>query len=101
MAAAAVEHAPTERPSCWCCGSTFTEQNLVRLGNHPEVAVCPGCAQWLHRRARNGIDAGRRRTPSAVLLRGLDAARVKVLRAGAQDWPIIGPVLRRLDRHLP
>ena len=36
----------------------FTEQNLVRLGNHPEVAVCPGCAHWLHRRAHSGIDAG-------------------------------------------
>jgi hypothetical protein len=99
MAAAAAEHAQTKRPSCWCCGSTFTEKNLVRLGNHPEVAVCPGCAQWLHRRACSGVDGGR--MPSAVMRRGLDAARGQVMRAGAQDWPVIGRILRRLDRHLP
>ena len=100
MTAAAVEREQAERPTCWCCGSTFAEQDLVRLGNHPEVGVCPGCAQWLHRRARSDADE-RRRIPSAILLRGLDAARGGVMRAGAQDWPIIGAALRRLDRHLP
>jgi len=100
MAAAAVEPGQVERPTCWCCGSTFAEQDLVRLGDHPEVGVCAGCAQWLHRRARSGVDAGRR-TPSAVMRRRLDAARARVVRAGAQDWPVVGPLLRRLDRHLP
>ena len=100
MVAAAVAHDQVELPVCWCCGSTFAEQDLTRLGNHPEVGVCAGCAHWLHRRARSAADANRR-TPAAVVRRGLDAARGRVIRAGAQDWPVLGPLLRRLDRHLP
>jgi hypothetical protein len=99
-AAAADEDEQVERPTCWCCGSTFAEQNLVRLGNHPEVGVCNGCARWLHRRARSAVDDGRR-TPFAVGRRGLDWARGRVMHAGAQDWPVVGPLLRRLDRRLP
>jgi hypothetical protein len=99
MAVAAIEHEQEEDPTCWCCGSTFSEEGLVRLGNHPEVGVCPRCAQWLHRRARSSVDAGRR-TPVTVMRRGLDTARGRVMRAGAQHWPVVGPLLRRLDRHL-
>ena len=87
-------------PSCWCCGNAFDERDLTRLGTHPEVGVCAGCAHWLHRRARSGADAART-TPSAVVRRGIAGARGRVMRAGAQDWPVLGPLLRRLDRHLP
>jgi hypothetical protein len=100
MAAAAVEHAQVERPACWCCGNTFEEQELSRLGSHPEVAVCAGCARWLHRRARPSSDAGVR-TPGAVVLRAVAAARHRLMRAGLQDWPVVGRLLRRLDQHLP
>ena len=100
MVAAAVAHDQVERPVCWCCGSTYAEQDLTRLGDHPEVGVCAGCALWLHRRARSAVDVSRR-GPAAVVRRGLDAARGRVMRGGAQDWPVLGPLLRRLDRHLP
>ena len=100
MTIAAIAHEQVEDPTCWCCGSTFSEEELVRLGDHPEVGVCPGCALWLHRRARSHVDAGRR-SPVAVMRHGLDAARGRVMKAGAQDWPVVGPLLRRLDRHLP
>lgn len=100
MTAMALAPTQVERPACWCCGSTFAEQDLTRLGNHPEVGVCAGCAQWLHRRARSAVDASRR-TPALVVRRGLDAARGRVMRAGAQDWPVLGAMLRGLDRRLP
>jgi hypothetical protein len=99
-AQAAVEHEQVERPVCWCCGNTFDEADLSRLGSHPEVGVCAGCAQWLHRRARSASDTGHR-TPATVLRRGITVTRDRVMRAGAQDWPVIGSLLRRLNRHLP
>ena len=36
---------------CWCCGSSFPEEQVVRLGQHPEAAVCLDCALFLNRRA--------------------------------------------------
>jgi hypothetical protein len=98
--AAAVEHDQAERAWCWCCGNTFDEADLTRLGSHPEVGVCAGCAQWLHRRARSAADTGSR-TPAAWTRRGVNTIRGRVMRAGIQDWPVVGPLLRRLDRHLP
>ena len=96
----AAEHARFERAVCWCCGNTFDEDELSRLGSHPEVGVCAGCALWLHRRARSSSDVGVR-TPGAVVRRALAAVRGRVMRAGAQDWPLIGSLLRRVDRYLP
>lgn len=100
MAAAAVEHEQVEGPICWCCGKVFEEQDLSRLGSHPEVGVCGGCAQWLHRRARSAAETGAR-TPGAVMRRAGAVARRRIMRAGLQDWPVVGPLLRRLDRKLP
>src|SRR5690349_7694579 len=99
-AAAAVEHEQAKRPTCWCCGKSFEEQDLSRLGSHPEVGVCAGCAHWLHRRARSSAETGTR-TPGAVMRRAMAATRARVMRAGLQDLPVLGPMLRRLDRHLP
>jgi hypothetical protein len=100
MADAAVEHEQVERPSCWCCGNTFDDHDLTRLGAHPEVGVCAGCARWLHRRARAASDTGLR-SPGALMRRWVGLARERIMRAGMQDWPVVGPLLRRLDRHLP
>ncbi|WP_371406803.1 hypothetical protein OHA10_14945 [Kribbella sp. NBC_00662] len=59
------ETSQASAPLCWCCGNQFEEQDLVRLGSHPEVGVCSGCARFLHR------------------------------------LPLLGPLLHRLDHHLP
>ena len=100
METAAVEPVLTDHLSCWCCGNTFDESDLTRLGAHPEVGVCAGCAHWLNRRARLAGDHDRR-TPGAMVRRGIHAARAGVMRAGIHDWPLVGPLLRRVDRHLP
>jgi hypothetical protein len=100
MAVMAQEHGQVQIPSCWCCGNTFDERDLTRLGSHPEVGVCAGCASWLSRRARSAADAGLR-TPGARLRRTVASVRARVARAGLQNWPVLGPLLRRLDRHLP
>ena len=100
METAAVEPVKGDQPSCWCCGTVVQESALTRFGAHPEVGVCAGCAHWLNRRARLAGDHARR-TPGATVRRGIHAARVAVMRAGIHDWPLVGPLLRRVDRHLP
>ncbi|TPG17281.1 hypothetical protein [Pedococcus bigeumensis] len=100
MATEAIADDQLERPACWCCGEAFDEHDLSRLGSHPEVGVCAGCAQWLYRRARASAEAGTR-TPGSSVRRGIAAARPRVIRAGLQDWPVLGALLRRLDKHLP
>lgn len=85
---------------CWCCGRTYPESALLRLGEHPEVAVCFGCARFLHRRATEEADAFR---PS-VAARGRSVvrhARRTVMKHGWQGRPVVGPVLRWVDRFLP
>ena len=100
MATAAADHQQAVQPHCWCCDNAFDESGLTRLGANPDVAVCAGCAHWLHRRARAAAER-ERRTPGARIRRVVGAARARVMRAGAPDWPVIGALLRRLDRHLP
>jgi hypothetical protein len=29
-----------DEADCWCCGQRYPNERLVRLGSHPEVAVC-------------------------------------------------------------
>jgi hypothetical protein len=99
MATAAVAKDLVERPTCWCCGNTFNDSDLTRLNVHPEVGVCAGCAHWLWRRASYHGDGGR--GPAAQTRRAVARARGRVMRAGAHDWPVVGPLLRRLDHHLP
>ncbi|QGN58395.1 hypothetical protein [Nostocoides sp. HKS02] len=97
---AAVARDQVDRPRCWCCGDEVDEAKLTRLGNHPEVGVCARCARWLARRARAAEDRGRA-TPGARARRALATVRVAVMRRGIQRWPVLRPLLRRLDRHLP
>ena len=42
---------------CWCCGQRYPNEQLVRLGSHPEVAVCVRCAHFLHQQAVHREDA--------------------------------------------
>ena len=100
MATPAPEHDQATRSACWCCGNTFDEDDLTRLGDHPEVGVCAGCARWLDPRAHAAADIGRH-TPAVWVRRVVGAARSRVMRAKMQDGPVVGPLLRRSDRHLP
>ena len=73
---------------------------MVRLGRHPEVAVCLDCALFLNRRATQSRDelspsmSGRVRS-------GLQACRDWVVAQGWHTQGRFGSFLRWLDRHLP
>ena len=85
---------------CWCCGSISEPGQMVRLGNHPEVALCVGCAHWAHLQGQEIED----RSKTGVVMRVKDelrAARGKVIERGWHRKPVIGNALRRLGRHLP
>ena len=86
--------------ACWCCGALRGEADVVRLGDHPEVAVCLGCAHFLHQRARAREDESRP-SPAAKARDLLRAARQPVIRHGWHERPVIGPLLRRLGTRLP
>jgi hypothetical protein len=96
----APEAVQVSTPTCWCCGAEFDERDLVRLGSHPEVAVCFGCARFLQRRAAEreeelGLSRRSRVRAAARRVRGWVIAR------GWHNRPVIGRMLRRIDRHLP
>ena len=38
---------PAKQAECWCCGTTYPADELVRLGCHDEVGLCEGCVGWL------------------------------------------------------
>ena len=85
---------------CWCCGRTRTESQLLHLNDHPEVAVCFGCARFLRRRATEQEDLSR---PSAAARGRSVVRRVRstVMEHGWQGRPVVGPVLRWVDKHMP
>jgi hypothetical protein len=99
-AAAATEADAAEPLECWCCGSAYHESELVRLGSHPEVGVCLGCAHYLHLQARGREDV-RRRSPAARVRDQLRAARQVVIERGWHRSRVLGRPLRWLGRHLP
>jgi hypothetical protein len=90
--------AADDEGACWCCGRR--KPDVVRLGNHPEVAVCLDCAHVLHQRARAREDE-LRPSSGARVRDTLRAARGLVIRHGWHERPLIGPLLRRLGRRLP
>jgi hypothetical protein len=99
-AAAATESDAAETLHCWCCGTAYEESDLVRLGSHPEVALCLACAHYLHLQARGREDA-RHPSPTSRVRDQVRAARQLVIRRGWQRNRVIGPPLRWLGRHLP
>jgi hypothetical protein len=86
--------------ACWCCGRQFPPDRLVRLGSHPEVAVCLGCAHFLHRQARRRADAQHASIAGRLrdVLRG---GRRVVVERGWHQRPVLGRPLRWLGRYLP
>lgn len=97
---AADQTVPPGESACWCCGGEFDSRHILRLGRHPEVGVCLQCARYLQRRA---VEREDELNPSpgvqvrAVVRRGRDW----VVSRGWHNRPIIGPLLRRIDRYLP
>jgi hypothetical protein len=88
------------QPECWCCGQPYAESQLVRLGSHPEAAVCPRCAAYLHRQARARQDA-QRPTPAARVRTAELRVRGYVVDRGWHRNRYVGPWLRWLGDHLP
>ena len=87
----------TGESRCWCCGRTSSEDALVHLGNHPEVAICINCVHFLRRRARD-----QQATVMRQRMRGAaESIRSEVIARGWHQRPVIGPALQRLNRHLP
>ncbi len=97
-AGSASVHPEDPDPSrCWCCGHTYPEGELTRLGDHPEVGICTDCALFLRRRAR-AAHAGQ-------ITRHLHATanriREVVMSQHLNERPAIGPALRWLNRRVP
>ncbi|EFQ82855.1 hypothetical protein HMPREF0063_12064 [Aeromicrobium marinum DSM 15272] len=94
------EQVVDELQRCWCCDNEFSPEEVVHLGAHPEVALCFDCARWVRRRAVQGADA-RRHGVGARLRRMLARIRAAVIGRGWHDRPVIGGILRWIDRRLP
>lgn len=91
---------PTTPTGCWCCGGDFPEDELVRLGEHPEVGLCLSCANWVKRRA---VARHHEQHPSLPghLRSGVHVVRNKVIEHGWHERGRFGALLRRIDRYLP
>ncbi|MGH7743623.1 MAG: hypothetical protein ACREQ5_02210 [Candidatus Dormibacteria bacterium] len=90
---------PPTVPSCWCCARPYPDEQLTRLGEHPEVGVCLGCAVFLKRRATARSDALH---PPASRVRGaIHSVRSAVIHRGWHERGPLGALLRRIDRYLP
>jgi hypothetical protein len=88
------------RSQCWCCGQIESPEKLVRLGKHPEVALCMACARWASKQADEIADLSR--TGLGVRVRDrMRVARRKVIERGWHRLPVLGGLLRRLGRHTP
>lgn len=99
----AVDHDEAEPdPTCWCCGRSYPENQLVRLGTHPEVGVCFQCAKFPHRRAREQHDDVSDNHGLAARGRVVFAnGREVVLRHEWQNGRISGPILHWINRVIP
>ena len=85
---------------CWCCGQTYSDDELVHLGSRPEAAVCFGCARFLNQRARRAQDE--HSTTIVARMRGMvDQGRDFVVEHGWHRLPVLGSTLRWLGDHLP
>jgi hypothetical protein len=72
----------------------------VRLGHHPEVALCLGCARWAAKRAWEIED--RARTGPVVGVRNrFRALRRAVVDRGWHRHRLLGGPLRWVGKRLP
>lgn len=100
MAETRREDGHAEPSRCWCWGSRIDAGRVVRLGDHPEVGICPRCARWIGKSGREIED----RDPhgGAVLLRDqMRRLRCTAVAKGWQHRPLVGKGLRWLGRWMP
>lgn len=97
---AQADETPGEPSRCWCCGRPVAADQAVRLGNHPEVAVCVRCARSIGKWGREIEDRGRS-GPGVRARDGLRGVRKAVVRRGWHNAPIFGGPLRWLGKRLP
>jgi hypothetical protein len=100
-ASTAVEDADASDPyECWCCGAVHAPNQMVHLGNHPEVAICIRCAYSIKNWAWQIED--RDKTGPAVKARDVfRQARKNAMRRQLHQNKWIGRPLRWLGRRLP
>lgn len=97
---AAAEDADLNPSACWCCGAIDAPDRMVRLGNHPEVALCLGCARWAAKEAWEIEDQDR----TDPLVRARDcfrAIRRSVVDRGWHTQRVFGGPLRWIGKRLP
>lgn len=90
----------TATPACWCCGTPYPAAHLINLDAHPETVVCRQCAIYLGRRAKAADDA-LNPTLGGHLRSVVSVGRNQVIRLRLHERPILGKLLRTIDRHLP
>lgn len=73
---------------------------MLRLGAHPEVGVCFGCARFLQRRAAAREDE-LHPSPAARARSAVRGVRSWVIARGWHNRGLVGKILQRLDRYLP
>jgi hypothetical protein len=95
-----VEDGEPTPATCWCCGSLNDPERMVHLGNHPEVALCLGCARWTAKEASE-IEARDRAGPLVLARDRFRSIRRRVVDRGLHRHPVIGRPLRWIGRHLP
>lgn len=85
---------------CWCCGAAERPELMVHLHDHPEVALCRGCARWVAQRARAIDDQV---TPGALAPARDLVRRIRkfVIARGWHEHPLLGRPLRWIDKRLP
>jgi hypothetical protein len=96
----AVPGSEAGRQLCWCCGATYPEAQIIRLGTRPEAGVCLNCTISLRRTARERMAADRgvfARRAALIFRRG----RESIMERQWHQRPVIGPALRWINRHLP
>lgn len=88
------------RSECWCCGTIDDPEQMVHLGNHPEVGLCIRCVYWLRHKAREVEDLSK--TGWLVRVRDkIRRVRSTVIERDLHRHPVFGPPLRWLGRRLP
>lgn len=96
----AVEDAETYESMCWCCGAIDDPDRMIRLGNHPEVALCIRCGRWAAKQAWE-IEDRAKAGPMVQARETFRHLRRGVINRGWHRSRIWGGPLRWIGKRLP